>query len=244
MQLPPPPVDLLDEASLFLDLDGTLLDLAERPDGVCFEPESRLLLKALGARLDGRLAVISGRSLKQIDEILGSCAADIAISASHGCEHRWNGIHAHPARPASLDAVAERFNTFARQWAGVLVEEKSFGVALHYRLAPHAAVTAEALAESLAGSAGLQLQRGKLVVELRVAGGDKGAAVHRLMRRSPMAGTVPVFAGDDLTDEPGFMAVRELGGHAILVGEPRTTAADFGLASPASLRDWLREVAG
>lgn len=134
-----------------------------------------------------------------------------------------------------------RFRTFALDYPGALVEEKSFGVALHYRMAPQAEAAAKSLAVALSDELDLHLQEGKMVVELRVAGGDKGAAVQRLMRRSPMTGTSPVFAGDDVTDESGFAAARELGGHAILIGEPRPTAANFALSSPRALREWLRE---
>lgn len=231
-------------ATLFLDLDGTLLDIAERPDAVRLTPDMPALLEKLRHKLDDRLAVVSGRSLEQIDAILGSFAHDIAISASHGCEHRWKGVHARPDRPACLDAVARRFEAFARSLPGVIVEEKSFGVALHYRLLPEAGPAAETLAQSLGDAFGLHLQRGKMVSELRVSGGDKGAAVLALMRRPPMAGTLPIYAGDDLTDEPAFATARKLGGDAILIGEPRATAANFRLPSPAHLRHWLREAAG
>lgn len=241
--LPPPPANALKGASLFLDLDGTLLDLVDEPDEVRFDPETETLLATLIARLDGRVAIVSGRSLEQIDRILGPCAADLAISASHGSEHRWQGVHAHPARPASLDEVAGLFRRFAAEHPGTLVEDKSFGVALHYRKEPGAEPQALELATSLAQSFELHLQRGKMVVELRVAGGDKGAAVRRLMSRSAMAGTVPIFAGDDLTDEPGFAAVRELDGIAVLVGDKRATAANFRLPSPEHLRRWLAEAA-
>lgn len=243
MQLPPPPPprDILTDCALFLDLDGTLLDIAERPDEVTVEPETRVLVEDLARKLEGRFAIVSGRSLEQIDAMLGDCAAGIALSGSHGVEHRWNGIHARPERPGSLDAVAERFHDFAQRWPGVIIEEKSFGVGLHFRMAPEADVMAAALAKSLASEFGLHLQRGKMVVELRVGGRDKGAAVESLMRRAPMAGATPLFAGDDLTDEPAFSAVRDLGGYGILIGEPRTTSASYGLPSPARLRRWLRE---
>lgn len=227
-------------AALFLDLDGTLFDLVDRPDAVRADRETRSLLAALNRMLAGRLAIVSGRSIGQVDEILGPCAADIAVSGSHGCEHRWKGLHAHPVRPAELDLVAERFRDFAKDRPGVLVEVKSFGVALHYRTAPDAAASAASLARALTDSLGLHLQEGKMMVELRVADGDKGAAVRRFMARPEMAGTAPVFAGDDLTDEPAFAAVRALGGHGILIGEPRPTAADFALPSPEALRNWLQ----
>lgn len=237
-------MELLDGASLFLDLDGTLLELVDRPDEVRADDGLRGLLMALAGRLDGRLAVISGRSLEQVDAILGDVAEDLAVSGSHGCEHRWNGVLARPIRPDTLDRVAESFRAFAAQETGLLVEEKSYGVALHYRLNPAIAEPARALAEGLAAQHELYLQHGKAMVELRVAGGDKGQAIHRLMSRPPMQGTVPVFIGDDVTDEPGFVAARELGGHGVLVGTPRVTAADHVVASPADLRAWLARAVG
>lgn len=150
-------------------------------------------------------------------------------------------MHARPNRPAALDEVALRFHDFAQDWSGVLVEVKSFGVALHYRMCPAAAVAAGALASRLAKQFDLHLQDGKMMVELRVAGGDKGAAVERLMSRPPMRGTAPIFAGDDITDEAGFAAACKLGGHAIIIGERRPTAANFSLPSPGALREWLWE---
>lgn len=201
------------------------------------------LLARLIERLEGRLAIVSGRSLQQVDRILGDIAGEMAVSGSHGCEHRWQGVVAYPERPASLDTAASRFHAFAAGRDGVLVEEKSFGVALHYRLNPAAGAEAAALADALGDTLDLHVQRGKMMVELRVGGGDKGLAVRRLMARPPMMGTRPVFAGDDLTDEAGFVAARAAGGHGILVGQPRETAADYGIASPAALRGWLAEAA-
>lgn len=237
----PPPPGLLARASLFLDIDGTLLDLVDRPEAVRADPATRALLKDLHGRLDGRLAVISGRSLEQIDRILGDGARAIAASGSHGSEHRWNGVLARPERPAALDTAACRLRAFARDRPGVLVEDKSFGAALHYRMAPQVEAEAIALAIGLAEELDLLPQQGKMMVELRVGGGDKGSAIQALMRRAPMAGTIPVFAGDDLTDEPGFVAARALGGCGILIGPPRATAARFRLADPAALHAWLRD---
>lgn len=242
-QLPAPPLTVLKEATLFLDLDGTLVELADHPDAVRADAGLRILLTELRHKLEGRLAIVSGRSLQQIDEILGECAADLAISGSHGCEHRWKGVLARPNRPSSLDEAASRLRQFAEGRPGVVVEVKSFGIALHYRMAPLVEAEALALATVLAHEFELYRQLGKMMVELRVAGGDKGIAVQRLMDRAPMKGTAPVFAGDDVTDEAGFAAARELGGHAILIGSPRVTLADFSLPSPGALRDWLRAAA-
>ena len=189
--------------------------------------------------MDGRVAVVSGRSLAQIDAMLGDAAGTLWISGSHGCEHRWDGFTQSPSRPDALDVVAASFRKFAEDRPGVLVEDKSLGVALHYRMVREAGTSAVALAQELADRHDLYLQHGKSMVELRVGSANKGNAILAMMAHPRLAGTTPVFAGDDVTDEPGFEAVRQLGGHAILVGEPRPTLAGFGLRSPGELREWL-----
>jgi trehalose 6-phosphate phosphatase len=238
-----PPLSLLAGASLFLDLDGTLLDLVDQPDEVAADEALISLLGRLAARLDGRLAVISGRSLAQIDEILGASVGMLALSGSHGLEHRLDGIATSPGRPAALDEAAKRMRGFVASWPGALVEDKSLGVALHYRMARGAAEQADALAQDIADELGLAVQRGKMMVELRAPGGDKGEAIATMMRAPAMAETVPVFVGDDLTDEPGFAAAEALGGCGVLVGADRPSAARYRLASPAAVRDWLSHAA-
>lgn len=239
--LPAPPRTLLESASLFLDFDGTLVEIADRPDAVAVDAALADLLVSLGQRLGGRVAVVSGRSIAQLDALLGPVAQTLALSGSHGCEHRWHGITAHPVRPGSLDDVAEAMRAAAEGHDGVIVEEKSFGVALHYRLDPGFEPEALLLAERLAARHELATQHGKMMVELRVPGSDKGVAVARLMQRPDMAGTIPVFIGDDLTDESAFAAARAGGGHGILVGTARGTQAEYGLPDPAAVRDWLME---
>ncbi|WP_213980972.1 trehalose-phosphatase [Sphingomonas sp. dw_22] len=241
MTLPPPPPALLDGASLFMDFDGTLVDLADRPDMVAVDETLRTLVALLHERHAGRIAIVSGRSIAQLDALLGPLTQRIALSGSHGCEHRWDGISAHPVPPPELETAAKRMKAFAKGHPGTLVEEKSFGVALHYRMAPQAEAAAQALGAELAAELGLSLQQGKMVVELRPPGGSKGGAVRRLMSRPPMAGTRPIFLGDDVTDEDGFEAVLELGGTGILIGPPRPTAARYRLPDPASARAWLGE---
>lgn len=238
-----PPETLLPGTSLFLDLDGTLLELVERPDAVVADDSLRNLIMRLAEKLEGRLAVISGRSLAQLDAILGSVAHRIAVSGSHGSEHRWRGVSAQPIRPPALDEAASRLRPFAEAHAGVLVEEKSYGVALHYRMAPAVEPEARFIVERLADELELSLQDGKMMIELRTPGGDKGAAVRRLMACAPMVGTLPVFVGDDITDEAGFVAARSLGGSGILVGSPRATAAIHRLSDPAAVRAWLTALA-
>jgi trehalose 6-phosphate phosphatase len=239
--LPSPPLALLDGASLLIDFDGTLIEIAEHPDAVAVDEALRALVLALQQRLEGRLAIISGRSLTQLDGLLGPLARQIALSGSHGFEHRWAGASKRPKPPQELAEVADRMAAFARRHPGTLVEQKSFGVALHYRMAPWAAAAARALGAELASEFGLHLQEGKMVVELRPTGGDKGTALRELMAHPPMRGTRPVFLGDDVTDEAAFAAARELGGAGILIGQPRPTAATYCLADPATAREWLGE---
>ncbi len=245
--LPAPRPGLLDGATVFLDIDGTLLELADDPEAVRADGPTRALLRDLAERLDGRLAMVSGRSLEQIDRILGPIAQALPVTGSHGLEYRWNEVWARPERLAVLNDVASAFHSLAQTWPGCLVEEKSYGVAFHWRLAPQARQQAETMAVQLADSHALKIQHGKDLVELRMPGGDKGQAVRRLMARKGMIGTRPVFFGDDLTDEAGFAAARALGGHGVLVGERAlngsSTAATLALPSPHAVRAFLRAFA-
>lgn len=238
-----PPPDARAGWSLFLDLDGTLLELIDDPDQVIADDVLRSLLAQVAERLEGRLAIVSGRSIAQLDGILGPVAHLVALSGSHGSEHRWRDMSAHPVRPDALDEAYVRLSDFAQARSGVLLENKSYGVALHYRQVPEIEPEAQAFVAALADTLDLKYQPGKMMSELRMPGGDKGKAVHMLMARAPMAGTRPLFVGDDYTDEPGFEAARELGGAGVLVGDREPTAATHGLADPAAVRAWLEEIA-
>ncbi|MEO8722483.1 MAG: trehalose-phosphatase [Sphingobium sp.] len=237
--LPYPPIDLLANTSLFIDFDGTLVDIADRPDDVVVDAELTQLLSALNDQTQGRLAIVSGRSVAQLDILLGPVAQELALSGSHGSEHRWKGISAHPIRPPSLDIVADQFQSAASNQPGALVEIKNYGVALHYRLAPEMEPYAHSLANGLAVQHGLARQDGKMMVELRVPGSDKGVAVRRMMQRPHLQFTRPIFIGDDVTDEPGFESAQSLNGVGILVGPERLTAAQYRLENPAATRKWL-----
>lgn len=240
--LPRLQLDTLAKYSLFLDLDGTLFELVDRPDEVVADDQLRRLLIRLSEKLEGRLAVVSGRSVAQIDAMLGPLAQALNISGSHGSEHRWQGLNAVPMRPAALNVAADNFRAFAGDQAGILVEEKSFGTALHYRMAPELEEAAVALAQKLAEELGLQYQPGNMMAELRIPGGDKGTAIRLLMDREPMAGTLPVFLGDDDTDEAGFLVAQELGGAGVIVGGRRPTNAQYAIPDPRAVHDWLEEL--
>ncbi len=236
--LPPPTPDLLRRASLFLDFDGTLVEIADRPDGVSVAREVPSLLARLGAAVPGGVAIVSGRPVGEVQALVAPAA--LAIAGSHGLEIAGaDGDTAAPDRPAALDTALASAQAFAADHPGTLVEDKPFGVGLHYRGAPDAAGAICALAEELAARHDLHLQHGKMVVELRLAGRDKGAAVEWLMREPLRQRTVPVFVGDDVTDEAGFAAAVAMGGAGILVGPPRDTAATHRVDGVRDVLAWL-----
>lgn len=237
--LPSPPIALLNGASLFLDFDGTLVPLADTPDAVHVDDALLSMLVQLRDRLDGRLAIVSGRSIATLRDLgLG----DFLLSGTHGLEfaHPGEAVQAPPRLPA-IDAVEAAFHAFADDKPGLLVERKSISVGLHFRGAPIWGEAAGALADLLARDHGLALQHGKMLYELRPGGADKGSALTALMQQQPMAGGVPVFIGDDVTDEEGFAAATALGGAGILVGTPRPTLASFFLEQVAAVRHYLSE---
>lgn len=235
--LPPPPSSLLTGAALFLDFDGTLAPIAATPDGVVVDGALISLLRRLRDVLEGRLAIVSGRSVATLRE-LGF--ADFLLAGTHGLEfaHPGAAVDA-PVRDPAVDEAEAAFNGFAADKPGLLVERKSISVGLHFRGAPQWGPYAGDLARSLAERLGLAVQPGKMLFELRPGGADKGSAVHALMARDPMAGGTPLFIGDDVTDEEGFAAAAELGGAGILVGPPRATLAAFSLEQVAAVRHYL-----
>ena len=236
--LPPPPPALLNGAALFLDFDGTLVPITDRPDGVHVDADLLTLLHALRDRLDGRLAIVSGRSIATLRNLgLG----DFLLAGTHGLEFARAGEAPRaPARLAAIDAAQTAMEAFVADKPGLLVERKSISVALHFRGAPLWADACETLAKALTVE-GLILQHGKMLFELRPGGADKGSALHSLMRESPMAGGVPIFIGDDVTDEEGFAAAANLGGAGILVGPGRATLAAWRLEQVAAVRHYLTE---
>lgn len=236
--LPPPPPGLLDGAALFLDFDGTLVDLAETPSAIQVPPRLESRLARLKGKLDGRLAVVSGRSLDDLERWLP--LPGVACSGSHGLELRLaDGARLPLSAPLGLDDARERIERFAAGVDGLLVEHKPAGIALHYRRAPDQAMRAEALMTELAEEYGLLLQRGKMVAELGSNGANKGDAVRAFMADRQFQGASPVFVGDDLTDEHGFVTAAALGGAGVLVGPLRDTAAGYRLGSVAAVAAWL-----
>ena len=223
--------------AFFLDLDGTLLEIAETPDAVGIGPDEKRLVEKLVAGAGGAVAVISGRALARIDQILAPLV--LPAAGQHGAERRdAKGVRHRHRFPANvLRPVAVGIRSFAAQHQGLVFEDKGASVALHYRKAPQLARAAQAAMRDAAGPLGeaVEVQDGKMVVELKPAGCDKGKAIAQFMQEAPFAGRQPVFIGDDVTDEYGFRVVNAMGGHTVKVGEGPSVAR-WRLENPASTR--------
>lgn len=232
-------------SALFLDIDGTLLEFAERPDAVAVDASLPPLLRRLSDLFDGALAPISGRPLHEIDALLDLPRG--AAAGLHGAQlRRADGVVIGTVPdPRALHALRRSATASLAGVYGVLVEAKPGALALHYRGAPSAAAMVCDVAERLAREAGAAytLQPGNHVIELKPAGTDKGTAVGRLMRDAPFAGRAPWVLGDDLTDEHAFAVANALGGASVVVGPRRPTAARFALGDPRAAHAWLHRLA-
>lgn len=242
-----PPPHLRSGCALFLDVDGTLVEIAEAPDAVIVPPRLIALLRALHEGPDVAVALISGRSVATLDALFAPLA--LPAAGNHGLERRGaDGRITVPDVPGpALERVRDAFARFAAAHDGVIVEDKQISLALHFRKAPRLAAEAGRLAEALAAELApvLRLQRGKMLVELRPAGGDKGSAVRDFMAEPPFAGRIPVFIGDDVTDEDGFRTANALGGLSVRVGDPDgETAARYRFADIDAAFGWLSGLTG
>jgi len=240
---PPPPISAA-RHSLFIDFDGTLVPLVDRPDLVRADAELLDLLGALQRRFAGRVALVSGRSVEQLDHMIGPLAHAMAIAGSHGAEVRRDGRLVQPPRPEGLDAAIAEVRSYGAGHPEMIIEEKSHGVAMHYRVAPILEEPVKRRAFAIAERHGLHVQPGKMMVELRGLGWDKGGALAALMAEAPMTGSEPVMIGDDLTDESALRIAGEMGGFGVIVGGGRETAALYCLSDVGAVRRWLWEIAG
>ncbi|MEP6719999.1 MAG: trehalose-phosphatase [Variovorax sp.] len=236
MQTPP---RLTPDAALFLDFDGTLVALAETPEAIEIPPALVALLGDLHDLLGGAVAVVSGRQIDSIDRYLAPLR--LAAAGEHGVQRRDADGHMQEQRPPDLVAVLDAANELAGAHPGLLVERKHAAIALHYRLAPDLeAVCRETMSRAIVGQPQFELLHGKFVFEVKPAGVNKGIAIDAFLREPPFAGRVPVFAGDDTTDETGFAVVQPRGGVAIKVGSGPSLAVHR-LESPRAVFEWLVE---
>ena len=233
--------------ALFLDVDGTLIDIAETPDSVDVPPELPRQVAALSQSLDGALAMVSGRSIAAIDALFDPFR--FAAAGLHGME-----IRSSPDGPVErvavngddLGAARRKLDDLAQAWPGMIVEDKDIGFAVHYRKAPDAANDVDRLVDALLAQMGREWMRqdGKMVVEIRPSGTNKGDAVARLMATARFRGRFPITIGDDLTDEMMFAYANDALGRSIRVGTgAHSSLAQFTVESPRSIREWIARLA-
>ncbi len=216
--------------AIFLDFDGTLVEIAPTPEQVVVTSALKRLLSALAERFTGAVAVVSGRTLADLEQWLAPVR--LPGAGLHGLERRRaDGTLERSATPRWVARLAPEIAAFARQHPGVRVEDKKLSIAVHYRAAPEAETAVRQFVDACAAALDHKavVQLGKMVVEIRPAGRDKGAAIVTFMQEAPFRGRLPVFLGDDLTDEHGFEAVNRLG------------TAHWALPSVASALEWLEQ---
>lgn len=234
----PPPLSDLVRPALFVDFDGTLVEIAAGPDAIVVPERLSARMAALAERVEGRLALISGRSLRDLERHLGKL--ELCRAGSHGLDRRRadGTVLGEEPEPLPGSAVAALM-AFAEE-RGLSYEPKSHGGALHFRQVPEAGGPARVFAERLAQRHGLSIKAGKSVVELVRPGADKGEAVRAFMGEPGFAGAIPVFIGDDVTDEDGFAAAEELGGFGVIVGDRGETRARYRFRGVEETYEWLK----
>jgi trehalose 6-phosphate phosphatase len=230
--------------ALFLDLDGTLIDIAPTPDAVIVPADLKPLLADVSERLGGAVAIVSGREAKFIEKIVGDAIGP--IGGTHGGEMRMaDGTIRLTAGNWLTPALGVIVENLARDHPALVIERKELGIAVHYRMAPHLREEVKGRlcrAVDLADGA-LVLQPGRMVYEILPAQVNKGRALTSFMEEKPFRGRKPLAIGDDITDESMFAAAQEFGGLGIRVGSPEVpTTATHLLPNPRALRDWIRKV--
>ncbi len=224
----------------FFDIDGTLVDFAASPAGVRLDRTLRRLLERLHQSAGGAVALISGRSIADVDRLFPGVR--LPVAGQHGIERRdASGLVARHGFPSGkLLSVRRKLADAVARHHGLLLEDKGLSLALHYRRVPRLGGFAHRLVRSLQAEIGAEfcVQSGKRVVEVKPTGRHKGIAVLEFMQEEPFRGRTPVFIGDDVTDEYGFATVNRLGGYSVKVG-PGRTVAHWRLQNARAVRAWL-----
>ena len=226
--------------AVFLDVDGTLLELALHPGHVKVSEGLLDVLGELKLLTNGAIALISGRPISELDSLFHPL--HFCMAGQHGLERRdVNGqIHHHPIPDGDFDKIRGILAEFAANHPGIIIEDKTSSIAMHYRQAPHYLPPLEAVINSCMERIAddFHLQKGKKVFEIKPHGKDKGTAISEFMQEPPFLGRKPIFIGDDITDEDGFMIVNQLGGYTIKVGAG-DTLAKWKLKDSNAVSEWL-----
>jgi trehalose 6-phosphate phosphatase len=231
----------LDACAVLLDIDGTLLDLAPTPREVWVPPGLTTTLNRLREKTSGALALVSGRSLNDIDLIFAP--DQFPAVGGHGAEIRIAGdseaVATH-AQPMDKE-LKRRLAAIAKLSPGILLEDKGYSLALHYRLAPHAEKAiyeAVSLIRADLPNAPIEVLPGKCVCEIKPSGFSKATGVAELMTHEPFNGRRPIFIGDDVTDESVFAIIPDFGGFSFSVGRRAKGVAHY-FDEPRDVREWL-----
>jgi trehalose 6-phosphate phosphatase len=228
-------------SAYFLDVDGTLLEIKPRPEDIVADEVLRALLAELAAATGGALGLVSGRKIDDLDRIFAPLI--IPAVGLHGAEIRFSdGVRRAPPNGV-MDAVRAPLSDFAAAHPGLRLEDKGAALAVHFRQTPELAGEVLEFLGKLAQKSGLAVQPGKMVAELKEAHHDKGNGIAALLATAPFTARKPVFIGDDLTDESGFLFVDAHGGVSVRVGpEGSTTHARYILPNPGAVRSELRRL--
>jgi trehalose 6-phosphate phosphatase len=241
MKQPPPPPAL--DWCLFLDVDGTLVEITDTPSQVEIDAELKLLLREVAERLGGAVALVSGRRISTLDALFAPLK--LPAAGLHGVERRKldGTIQGASFVDSQLDGARAAIKTFVDAHPGTMLEDKDRTIALHYRMAPQFEQTARESILEIAKPLGsnYHIQGGKMMFEIKPRGFSKATAIQAFMKESPFNGRRPVFAGDDLTDQDGFGVVEAHGGISIAVGD--RVQGQFYLPDVAAVRAWLKRIA-
>jgi len=237
-----PDITAGDSPALFLDFDGTLVDIVARPDLTRVSPQLVDMLGQLYRCLDGALAIVTGRPLLDLDRLLAPLA--LPAAGIHGIQHRDGSGHVESRSQIIIpDGARARIRKLAASDSRLVLEDKGHSLGLHYRQAPELETTIRSTFDDISATLGPKLfvQDGKMVLELRPVGIDKGSAIEKFMSETPFSGRHAIFIGDDSTDEDAFAVVNRLHGTSVKVGAPDPeSAARFTLSDVADVHAWLK----
>ncbi len=236
-------IDRDEPVALFLDIDGTLLDVALTPSTVHVPPNLAELLDMLAGRLHGALAIVTGRSLEEADRLLHP--AKFIAGGVHGGEMRFsdNG-KIETLTPKFSSVLTADIKKIAEDLPGIVYEDKGSGIALHYRLAPELQSSLMMMIEALVPKYPNQFSicEGRKVVEVLPVGFSKGRALRTLAALPKFTGRIPIMIGDDISDVDAFRAAEALGGYGLKVAGENFSEDESAFQGPAEVLDWLRKV--
>lgn len=241
--MPPAKIDLYalpQDVALFFDCDGTLAEIVREPQLARVKPEIIMLVQKLAAHAGGALAIVSGRSISQLDSLFAPL--HLPVAGVHGAERRTcdGTIFRQASEEEKIGKVSGQVALFAEANPGLIFEQKPVSAALHYRIRPDLEGLVKAFTQKIvAENPGLYALQGKMVVEISASSATKGDAVHAFMNEAPFSGRRPIFVGDDVTDEDGFQAANELNGVGIKIG-PGPTLASLRVDDLGEFHSWLK----